>query len=213
MDKKQDQETVVISESGFNLGMKLAAVMVGFGILNSLGVVDFARNWLISRWRGPEVCEGVKNVSLPSASAYLEQEIGGWDCLSGMVDLPVNRKGAEFDVPGETRIYECQNDQVISCAYKFTIPNLSGGYYSEVPVFPDSFRMAGKPGVARFGKFGKLTASKLTASKFGRLAAKGSKKKKEREPWELSPESEKRIREIEKEVKKIKEMRRRNKID
>lgn len=205
MEKKQDSETAVIPEKGLNLGMKLAAAMVAFGMLSSIGVVDFVRNKLTSQWRGPAVCEGAKNVSLPSANAYLEQEIGGWDCLSGMVDLPgdLKRGAVILNVPGETRVYECQNDSARSCAYKFTIPDLNNGYYSEAPVFPRTFRMAGKPGVARFGK--------LTASGFGQKVVK--KKKKKREPWELSPESEKRIREIEKKVKKIKEMRRRNKID
>ena len=130
------------------------AILVILGILYSLSSTNtiLGKSTKKNTWDGPPLCGNVKNVSLPSANSYIEQTIGGWDCFSGLVDFPANLKGASANVPGETKIYECKDNRLESCFFKFSIPDLNGGYYREVPIFPRTFRMIGKPGTAWFGR-------------------------------------------------------------
>jgi len=99
----------------------------------------------------PSICTGSKNVHLSSAGSYVEQKVER-DCLSGLVDLPNNLRGAGSYFPGETEVYECQNSDLTTCSYLFILPELGGKVYRDPPKFPKTFRLRGKPGTAWFGE-------------------------------------------------------------
>lgn len=153
------------------------------------------------------ICENAKIKMLRSSRSYIEQEISGGHCLSGLVVLPPNLNTGGY-VPGDTEVHECRDENPRNCSYKFTVPDTNGRYYKEAPAFPLRFRMKGKPGIAWFGRkpseaVRKAPRKETRAEEVARLHREIKEMQKQKELIKEKKKAEKQKNKLKKQIAKL----------
>lgn len=215
MNKEKGQESVVpasaVNDTVFYWGIRIALVLVIVGIMTLVPYVKppvfYGNNQNRDNSQEKLVCDGAKTKMLRSARSYIDQEILGKHCLSGLVVLPPNLNTGGW-VPGNTDVYECRDEDPKSCFFKFTVPDTNGKYYKEAPMFPLRFRMKGNPGVAWFGRkpdkaVRKAPRKETLAEEVARLHREVRGMQKKKELLEDRKKTEKKKKKLEKKIAKL----------